>query len=138
MSKCRSQSWAAPCRRRRRRNRPGRRRLPRNRSAGVVTRFEHHRGPAVPIHPPRRPSSGIRLTDRSVANIVKSHAERVGLDPALFSGHSLRAGFLTSAAKRGASIFKMMATSRHRSTASLVGYVRDQELFVDHAGAGLL
>lgn len=81
---------------------------------------------------------GERLTDRSVANIVKSHAERVGLDPALFSGHSLRAGFLTSAAKRGASIFKMMATSRHRSTASLVGYVRDQELFTDHAGAGLL
>lgn len=79
-----------------------------------------------------------RLTDRSVANVVKSHAERVGLDPALFSGHSLRAGFLTSAAKRGASIFKMMATSRHRSTASLVGYVRDQELFVDHAGSGLL
>jgi integrase len=79
-----------------------------------------------------------RLTDRSVSNIVKSHAERVGLDPTLFSGHSLRAGFLTSAAKRGASIFKMMATSRHRSTASLVGYVRDQELFVDHAGSGLL
>jgi site-specific recombinase XerD len=79
-----------------------------------------------------------RLTDRSVANIVKSHAERAGLDSAEFSGHSLRAGFLTSAAKRGASIFKMMATSRHRSTASLVGYVRDQELFVDHAGSGLL
>ena len=52
-----------------------------------------------------------RLTDRSVANIVKQHAERAGLDPALFSGHSLRAGFLTSAAKRGASLFKMMATS---------------------------
>ena len=79
-----------------------------------------------------------RLTDRSVASIIKSHAERVGLDPAEFSGHSLRAGFLTSAAKRGASIFKLMATSRHRSTASLVGYVRDQELFTDHAGAGLL
>lgn len=79
-----------------------------------------------------------RLTDRSVANIIKSHAERAGLDSAEFSGHSLRAGFLTSAAKRGASLFKMMATSRHRSTASLVGYVRDQELFVDHAGSGLL
>lgn len=79
-----------------------------------------------------------RLTDRSVANIIKSHAERAGLDPTEFSGHSLRAGFLTSAAKRGASLFKMMATSRHRSTASLVGYVRDQELFVDHAGSGLL
>ena len=79
-----------------------------------------------------------RLTDRSVANIVKSHAERTGLDPALFSGHSLRAGFLTSAAKRGASLFKMMATSRHRSTDTLAGYVRDHELFKDHAGAGLL
>jgi hypothetical protein len=60
------------------------------------------------------------------------------LDPALFSGHSLRAGFLTSAAKRGASLFKMMATSRHRSTETLAGYVRDQELFKDHAGYGLL
>ena len=79
-----------------------------------------------------------RLTDRSVANIVKVHAERVGLDPALFSGHSLRAGFLTSAARRGASLFKMMATSRHRSTDTLTAYVRDQELFKDHAGAGLL
>jgi integrase len=79
-----------------------------------------------------------RLTDRSLANIVKAHAERAGLDPALFSGHSLRAGFLTSAAKRGASLFKMMATSRHRSTDTLAGYVRDQEIFKDHAGAGLL
>jgi integrase len=79
-----------------------------------------------------------RLTDRSVANIIKAHAERVGLDPALFSGHSLRAGFLTSAARRGASLFKMMATSRHRSTDTLTAYVRDQELFKDHAGAGLL
>jgi site-specific recombinase XerD len=79
-----------------------------------------------------------RLTDRSVANIVKSHAERVGLDPTLFLGHSLRAGFLTSAAKRGASLFKMMATSRHRSTDTLASYVRDQELFKDHTGSGLL
>ena len=56
-----------------------------------------------------------RLTDQSVADIVKAHAKRVGLDPSLFAGHSLRAGFLTSAAKRGASIFKMMDVSRHRS-----------------------
>ena len=34
-----------------------------------------------------------RLSDRSVANIVKAYAERAGLDPAVFSGHSLRAGF---------------------------------------------
>jgi hypothetical protein len=63
---------------------------------------------------------------------------RCCLDPALFSGHSLRAGFLTSAAKRGASIFKMMDVSRHRSVDTLRGYVRDAEIFKDQAGAGLL
>jgi site-specific recombinase XerD len=72
-----------------------------------------------------------------VANIIKAHAERAGLDPASFSGHSLRSGFLTSAASRGASIFKMMDVSRHRSVDTLRGYVRDAELFKDHAG-GLL
>ena len=81
---------------------------------------------------------GARLTDQSVADIVKTHAERVGLDPKLFAGHSLRAGFLTASAKRGASIFKMMDVSRHRSVDTLRGYVRDAELFKDHAGAGLL
>ena len=79
-----------------------------------------------------------RLTDRSVANIVKAHAARVGLDPSSFSGHSLRAGFLTSAAKRCANLFKMMETSRLKSVETLRGYVRDAELFRDHAGAGLL
>jgi hypothetical protein len=67
----------------------------------------------------------------------KAHAERVGLDPALFAGHSLRAGFLTSAAKRGASIFEMIDVSRHRSVGTLRDYVRDAEIFKDHAGAGV-
>jgi integrase len=79
-----------------------------------------------------------RLTDRSVANIVKAYAGRAGFDASTFSGHSLRAGFLTSAAGKGASIFKMMDVSRHKSVDTLRGYVRDAELFKDHAGAGLL
>jgi integrase len=79
-----------------------------------------------------------RLTDRSVANIVKTYAGRAGFDASIFSGHSLRAGFLTSAAGKGASIFKMMDVSRHKSVDTLRGYVRDAELFKDHAGAGLL
>jgi site-specific recombinase XerD len=79
-----------------------------------------------------------RLTCRSVANIVKAYAARAGFDANTFSGHSLRAGFLTSAAAKGASIFKMMDVSRHKSVDTLRGYVRDAELFKDHAGAGLL
>ena len=79
-----------------------------------------------------------RLADTTVVRVVKASARRVGLDPKLFSGHSLRSGFLTSAAGRGASIFKMMDVSRHKSMDTLRGYVRDAELFRDHAGAGLL
>ena len=79
-----------------------------------------------------------RLTAQSVANIVKAYAGRAGFDASTFSGHSLRSGFLTSAAGKGASIFKMMDVSRHKSVDTLRGYVRDAELFKDHAGAGLL
>jgi len=50
----------------------------------------------------------------------------------------LRSGFLTSAASRGASIFKMKDVSRHHSVNTLRGYVRDAELFQNHAGEGLL
>jgi integrase len=39
-----------------------------------------------------------RLTDRSVANVVQAYAARAGLDATVFSGHSLRSGFLISAA----------------------------------------
>jgi site-specific recombinase XerD len=82
--------------------------------------------------------SSDRLSSRAVSTVVKRHAKALGLDPGAFGGHSLRAGFLTSAAARGASIFKMMDVSRHRSVNTLRGYVRDAELFRDHAGAGLL
>jgi site-specific recombinase XerD len=79
-----------------------------------------------------------RLTCRSVANFVKAYAARAGFDASTYSGHSLRSGFLTSAAAKGASIFKMMDQSGHKSVDTLRGYVRDAELFKDHAGAGLL
>src|SRR5712671_2465959 len=82
--------------------------------------------------------SKIRLSDRFVANIVKTYAGRVGLDARKFSAHSLRSGFLTSAAANTASIFKMMDVSRHKSIDTLRGYVRDAELFKNHAGTGLL
>jgi site-specific recombinase XerD len=79
-----------------------------------------------------------RLAAQSVALIVKTYAARLGLDADAFSGHSLRSGFLTSAAARGASLFKMVDVSRHKSVDVLRGYVRDADAFRDHAGAGLL
>ena len=79
-----------------------------------------------------------RLTAKSVCDLVKAYARRVGLDGAAFGAHSLRSGFLTSAARRGASVFKMRDVSRHKSMDVLQAYVRDADLFRDHAGAGLL
>jgi integrase len=79
-----------------------------------------------------------RLAAQSVALIVKAYAARLGLDVEAFSGHSLRSGFLTSAAARRASLFQMMDVSRHKSVDVLRGYARDAEAFRDHAGMGLL
>jgi site-specific recombinase XerD len=79
-----------------------------------------------------------RLAAQAVCDIVKAYADTVGLDGANFGAHSLRSGFLTSAARRGASIFKMRDVSRHRSMDVLQAYVRDEDMFRDHAGAGLL
>ena len=78
------------------------------------------------------------LRPRAVLHIVKVYAARVGLDLRSYSAHSLRAGFITSAAESGASIFKMMEVSRHKSVDTLRGYVRSAELFKEHAGSAFL
>lgn len=79
-----------------------------------------------------------RLTDQSVARIIKKLAASAGLMASQYAGHSLRSGFLTSAAAQHASIFRMKAQSRHKSLDVLSGYVHDQDMFKDHAGKGLL
>jgi hypothetical protein len=63
------------------------------------------------------------LTAQSVALVIKAHAERAGFDPAEHAGHSLRAGFLTTAAEHGAHVLKMMEVSRHCSVDTLRGFV---------------
>ena len=78
------------------------------------------------------------LADASASRIVKRYARRVGLEAVAYSGHSLRSGFLTSAAESGASVFKMTEVSRHRSLDTLRGYVRRVDLFKEHAGAAFL
>jgi integrase len=81
---------------------------------------------------------GEALTDDCMARRLKRIAKAAGLDRRIYSGHSLRSGFLTSAAEAGASIWKMMDVSRHKSMDTLRGYVRDADLFRDSAGAKFL
>ena len=78
------------------------------------------------------------LTPQTVALVVKQYADAAGLDPDEFAGHSLRAGFLTSAAEAGADVLRMMEVSRHKRVETVRGYVRRANLFRGHAGAGFL
>jgi site-specific recombinase XerD len=79
-----------------------------------------------------------RLTDNAVAKIVKRYAQAAGLDPSVFSGHSLRAGFVTSALERGADILKVMDITGHTEVRTLKGYDRRAKAFKAHAGKGFL
>lgn len=90
-----------------------------------------------PVNKSGRVSSE-RLSDRSVANIVKAYASKAGMTVADFSGHSLRAGFVTSAADRGADINRIMDQTRHTDPRTVRGYIRRAERYKDHAGAGFL
>ncbi|WP_227439767.1 site-specific integrase [Methylobacterium sp. W2] len=79
-----------------------------------------------------------RLTDRSIGDLVKHYAALAGFDPALFAGHSLRAGFITTAADRGADMTRIMDVSGHRDPRTVVGYIRRANAFKGHAGSGFL
>ena len=82
--------------------------------------------------------TALPISDKAVARLVKQSALDAGLDPTLYSAHSLRAGFLTEAAGNRASPFKMMDHSRHKSFDTVADYVRDAALFDEHAGEGFL
>ena len=74
-----------------------------------------------------------RLTDRSVALIVKRHAQPVGLDPELFAGHSLRSGGITAAVREGHDERELARLSRHKNMDVLRGYIRRESAFEDAA-----
>lgn len=77
--------------------------------------------------------SNQRVSGEAVSCVVKSRLAEAGYDPAFYSGHSLRAGFATSAAQAGASSYKIRQTTGHKSEASLNRYIRDTDLFNDAA-----
>ncbi len=64
-----------------------------------------------------------------MARIIKKRAAGVGLDPARFSGHSLRAGLVTSAAAAGVPEWAIRRLTGHKSEAMLHRYVRPVDPF---------
>jgi integrase len=78
-----------------------------------------------------------RLSDRLVANVVKAAAKAAGLDASRSSGHSLRAGLVTTAVLAGTGERVIMKQTRHRTERMVRRYVRDAELFSENAVSGI-
>ena len=74
-----------------------------------------------------------RLSTYAVALIVKDYADRIGLDPRQFSGLSLRAGFVTTAALMGATENEIALQTGHKSPTAVWGYIRRASLFERNA-----
>jgi integrase len=79
-----------------------------------------------------------RLSAEAVSLIVQERVAAAGYDATTFSGHSLRAGFATSAAQAGVSSQKIRQQTGHASDAMLARYVRDGELFTGNPAVALL
>lgn len=81
--------------------------------------------------------TGKRLHGEDVARIVKARCLVAGLDPSLYSGHSLRAGLVTAAARAGKSDRDIMAQTGHTSSEMVRRYIRDAQLFENNAASGI-
>ena len=74
-----------------------------------------------------------RLTDQTVALLIKEYLNLVGIDSKNYSGHSLRSGFATSAAESGVEERSIMAMTGHKSTEMVRRYIKDANLFKNNA-----
>lgn len=85
-----------------------------------------------------KPLSSRRLNENAVALIVKAAVRSLGLNPRDYAGHSLRCGFVTAAAMRGATLDEIMNTTRHRTADQVIAYIRRATPFERNASKGLL
>jgi len=77
--------------------------------------------------------SANRLTDQTVALLIKKYLKLANIDIKNYSGHSLRSGFATSAAEAGAEERSIMAMTGHKSTEMVRRYIKEANLFKNNA-----
>jgi integrase len=86
--------------------------------------------------------SGVLLSKRldaaSVSTIIKRRLTAANVDSTSYSGHSLRAGLATEAARNGVPTWKIRQQTRHKSDAMVSRYVRDANLWANNAAARVL
>ena len=74
-----------------------------------------------------------RLTDQSVALLIKNYLNLAGIKNENYSGHSLRSGFATAAAESGADERSIMAMTGHKTTQMVRRYIREANIFKNNA-----
>jgi len=77
--------------------------------------------------------SNNRLTDQTVALLIKKYLQLAGINSKNYSGHSLRSGFATSAAESGVEERHIMAMTGHKSTEMVRRYIKEANLFKNNA-----
>jgi integrase len=73
----------------------------------------------------------------AVAQVVKAAVKTLGLDPAEYGAHSLRAGFITAAAEAGVGELTIAAQTGHRDMSVLRRYIRRASVWKANA-AGMI
>jgi integrase len=106
-------------------------------SGALFRRLIPNGRPGTALRHPRGRAGVQRLSAQGIASVVQHAAERAGLDPAEFAGHSLRAGFATEAAAQGASERAIMRQTGHRSVDMVRRYIREGDRYRDNAAAML-
>ena len=74
-----------------------------------------------------------RLSDQTVALLIKEYTKLAGIDNQNYSGHSLRSGFATSAAESGVEERNIMAMTGHKSSEMVRRYIKEANLFKNNA-----
>ena len=74
-----------------------------------------------------------RLTDQTVALLIKEYLNLAGIDSKNYSGHSLRSGFATTAAESGVEERSIMAMTGHKSSEMVRRYIKEANLFKNNA-----
>jgi integrase len=76
------------------------------------------------------------ISPRAIAKIIQTSAKRAGIEGRI-SGHSLRAGLATAAAKAGKPAHSIMRQTRHKTVEMVMHYIREEGLWDDNAAAGI-
>ena len=77
--------------------------------------------------------SNLRLSDQSVALLIKNYLNLAGMDSKSYSGHSLRSGFATVTAEAGADERSIMAMTGHKTTQMVRRYIKEANIFKNNA-----